>query len=105
MKQLDRLSHTRRKAAPRDSFGGKLSPSGCFTQKVAARRRLEMQALVLQMIPGEELMRLLLSERPPSIPELISIAQRRAAEHAGKCQHCGKPLPPTTTTTTTEDSR
>jgi hypothetical protein len=89
MTEMHKLYHARRRA-PAD--GGALSRSGFFTKKAAERRRLELLAFVLKVIPPDELMACMSAPRPPSIPELISLARDRAAETPWTCPHCHKPF-------------
>jgi len=78
--KLNQFSHPRRRI-----------PDGSpFTKKLAEKHRLELAALVFQVIPGAELLALMQLARPPSVAELITLAQQHAAEI--RCQHCGKPL-------------
>jgi hypothetical protein len=65
------------------------NPDGSpFTKRLAAQRRIHLATFVLQAIPGDELMACMSAPRPPSIEELIKLAEQRAAKHP--CSHCGK---------------
>jgi hypothetical protein len=64
--------------------------SGTVTSAIAEARRWELRSWVIASIP--ELAELMQSARPPTIPELIALAQRRQSA----CPHCGKPLQPYT---------
>jgi hypothetical protein len=90
MKHEHKLFGPRRRA-PND--GGALSPSGMFTKKAAEQRRWDMAIFVLKAIPAEEFLSFMQSPRPPSIQELIKIAQQRATENPWTCPHCDGPLP------------
>jgi hypothetical protein len=81
------LFHARRRA-PND--GGILSRSATFTKRAAQQRRDLLVAFVMRSITPAELLEIMRSPRPPSIPELIEFAHQRAAENP--CPHCGKPL-------------
>jgi hypothetical protein len=65
------------------------NPDGSsFTKKVAAQRRIHLAAFVLAALPAEDLLACMSAPRPPSIEELIKLAQQHAAEIP--CPHCGK---------------
>jgi hypothetical protein len=85
MTEPHKLFHARRKA-PRD--GGRLSRSGFFTKKAAEGRRWDLALFVLKVFPAEELVAYMMAPRPPSIAELIKLAEQRAAELPWTCPHC-----------------
>jgi hypothetical protein len=58
-----------------------------LTKKVAQQRRTHLAAFVLSVIPPEMLRDCMTAPRPPSIDELIELAQQFAAEI--RCPHCG----------------
>jgi hypothetical protein len=79
--QMHKMFHSRRR-----------NPDGTsFTKKLAAERRVQLAAFVLAALPAEDLMAVMTSARPPSIDELIQLAQQHVAEIP--CPHCGNPLP------------
>ena len=63
-----------------------------FTKREVARRHLDLRARLLLTLPPDELAAAMLSPKPMAVPDLIRLAQRRAAEHADKCPNCGHPL-------------
>jgi hypothetical protein len=79
---MHQLYHSRRRIPDGSSFTKK---------KVAQQRRMEMAAFVLSALPAATLLDCMSAPRPPSIYELIQLAQQHAAEIP--CPHCGKPLP------------
>jgi hypothetical protein len=84
MKQLHQLCHPRRRTADG-------SP---FTKRIAAQRRVDLAAFVMQVIPQDELMAIMQAPRPASISELVSLAHERAAEIPLTCPHCHKSFTP-----------
>jgi hypothetical protein len=83
---MHKMFHSRRKNRDGTSF----------TKKLAAQRRLDLAAFVMMVIPGDELMQAMTAPRPPSISELVTLAQQYAAK--SPCPHCGGVLPLPTTT-------
>lgn len=76
--QMHTMFHARRR-----------NPDGSsFTKKVAQQRRTHLAAFVMAAIPAEDLLACMSAPRPPSIDELIELAQQHAAEI--RCPHCGK---------------
>jgi hypothetical protein len=64
--------------------------SGTMTRAVVEAQRWELRSWVIASVP--DLAELMESARPPTIRELIQLAQQRAVEHVGKCPHCGGSL-------------
>ena len=64
--------------------------SGTVTSAIVEARRWELRSWVIASVPN--LAELMESSRPPTIRELIQLAQQRAAEHVEKCPHCGGSL-------------
>jgi hypothetical protein len=58
----------------------------------------DIEGYVLGVIPADELMAFMELPMPPSVEELIKIAQERAAEIPWNCPHCNGPLRETSTT-------
>ena len=63
------------------------------TRAEAERRRVELRALLILSLPERELTAYLTSPKPPSVSDLVRLAQRRAAERVGSCALCGQSLP------------
>jgi hypothetical protein len=61
--------------------------------EVAANRKWTWKAWLLTVLPSDQIAAALESPMPPTITELLERAKREAVKHAGKCPHCGKPLP------------
>jgi hypothetical protein len=69
------------------------NPDGSsFTKKAAQQRRMHLAAFVLAALPPEDLLACMSAPRPPSIDELIQLAQQHAAETPWTCPHCHKPF-------------
>lgn len=61
--------------------------------ELAAERRLTLKCWVMLTLPPDEVGAILLSSSPPTVAELIARARQYAAQFAGRCAHCGEPLP------------
>jgi hypothetical protein len=81
---MHKLFHSRRRNADGSSF----------TKKIAQQRRMHLAAFVLAALPPEDLLACMSAPRPPSIDELIELAQQRAAENPWTCPHCQKTFTP-----------
>jgi hypothetical protein len=82
--QMHKMFHSRRR-----------NPDGTsFTKKLAAERRVQLAAFVMSALPAETLLDCMSAPRPPSIAELVQLAQQHAAENPLTCPHCKKTFTP-----------
>lgn len=71
------------------------NPDGSsFTKKRAAENRLHLAAFVMAALPPEILLGCMSAPRPPSVAELVQLAQQHAAENPLTCPHCKKSFTP-----------
>ncbi len=68
-------------------------PRRLTTTELGAERRLTLRAWVMLTLPQAEIVEILQSAMPPTVGELVALARKRAAEHAGSCALCGQSLP------------